>query len=426
MVGVKVYAIDVLVEFVIPFLFFFRVPDETDKCGRRVVEATACMLLLIPLFFDYEQQLGMGMNFGWSCVRFFYRALVYLLYVRIYRKPNWSSAVYLALLLTTVYTICQVFVKLPIVLKNFSFLYGITYIPLILICAWLLPLQHRCYVTKERVIVLTLVATCRIYTKVSLFTGSYNGGMYIEDPPVYFQLLHIFLLLFLIFFERYAYGMHQLESRRAQEIVNEHLYHGFKRREGEEGELRALHHDMKNHLLMIEEMARRHQCQEIQDYTNTLIHRSQGMDHRIRTGNSLLDAMLEEKFAQAAQEGISTSCTMDVRKLQFIDAVDLCVIFSNAVDNAMDACGKVEDVGKRYMRLSSTQAAGCLFVRIENSYHGTLKFMGKFPVTTKANPRLHGYGLSNINIAVEKYGGSVQMKAQDGSFVLVLMFPIQE
>ncbi len=64
-----------------------------------------------------------------------------------------------------------------------------------------------------------------------------------------------------------------------------------------------------------------------------------------------------------------------------------------------------------------------LIIRFENFYEGELEFNEQFPVTTKENKGLHGYGLKSLRYTVQKYGGEVSVEAKNQWFVLKMLIP---
>ena len=104
------------------------------------------------------------------------------------------------------------------------------------------------------------------------------------------------------------------------------------------------------------------------------------------------------------------------------EPLDISAIFGNALDNAIEASEKVSES----MRLITAKAArihDMLVVAVENNMLLDGPGDGR---TSKEDTFLHGFGLSNIRKAAEKYDGQCTVKAKDGKFVLKIMIPIPE
>ena len=109
--------------------------------------------------------------------------------------------------------------------------------------------------------------------------------------------------------------------------------------------------------------------------------------------------------------------------LAFVNPVDLCTIFGNALDNAREGLSQVTDPDKRRIQVRMTKENRLLFLRFENPYEHALHWNGPELATTKANGAGHGYGLKGIRYAAEKYQGHVVIDAGAGRFVLTVMLP---
>lgn len=92
-----------------------------------------------------------------------------------------------------------------------------------------------------------------------------------------------------------------------------------------------------------------------------------------------------------------------------MDVADICTIFGNALDNAIEYEQKIADKEKRLIHVSVFSQKGFLMIRFENYFEGTLMFEGDLPITTKKDSFYHGYGLKSIRYAVQKYKGVVRI-----------------
>lgn len=421
----SIYLVEFIIEALIPVLFFRKVPVQNTTGKIAVQLGYASTLLLIPLFFRLEYRYTVGASVVWTCFRFFYRVGVYTIYVKLVKRSSWQICVYLGLLLTSLYTIFQIYIQIPIVAGRSYFFNTILYLPSLLLCAYVLPLNHIAHITKERIATVSVVIACLLYTKTALFSYQPNEQPLTASVQSYFILLHVFLLLFLLLFERHAYGLQELEIKKVQEVSNRYIIASLMAKRTAEEEIRALHHDMKNHLLVVEKMASKGGTDEIRTYVEKLLEKPAIQDRTLFTGNRMLDGLLEEKLGKARENHIQVQVSVDFRQANYVDAVDLCTIFSNIMDNAIGACKEVEEDKQRYIQVTSMEMAQYLFVSVENGYNGERKFKGGMPVTTKRNPHLHGFGLKNAREAVEKYGGELQVKADEsGIFTTVVSFPI--
>ena len=115
----------------------------------------------------------------------------------------------------------------------------------------------------------------------------------------------------------------------------------------------------------------------------------------------------------------------DGAKLDFLKPTDLSILIGNALDNAIESVEKISDPDKRLIHVSVNRQKCFLRIRVENCYEGDIRFVGGLPSTRK-DARYHGYGMKSIRSVVEKYNGSMTVKAEDGWFELRLLFPVPQ
>lgn len=160
-------------------------------------------------------------------------------------------------------------------------------------------------------------------------------------------------------------------------------------------------------------------------YLDEMEHEIQSYEAQNKTGNKVLDTLLTAKSLKCQSLGISLTCVADGKELDFIKPTDLSVLFGNALDNAMESAAKLSDSDKRLIHLSVARQKRFLRIRVENCYEGEIRFVDGLPATGK-DARYHGYGMKSIRSIVEKYGGSMTVKVQDGWFELRILIPIAD
>jgi len=146
--------------------------------------------------------------------------------------------------------------------------------------------------------------------------------------------------------------------------------------------IRSMKHDMKNTLSVVLRLTAEKgesENEELQAYLSEMNNAFDGLDFRFKTGNSVIDTLLNMKYHEALR--LVPDLQVDVKKLLLpsdlaIQSYDIAVILGNALDNAMEACRKLkekEPKAKTFIRLSSVRKDKLLIFKIENSFDGTLK-----------------------------------------------------
>ena len=144
----------------------------------------------------------------------------------------------------------------------------------------------------------------------------------------------------------------------------------------------------------------------------------------MKTGSDVLDTVLTDKYLYCEQHGISWTCMADGSKLDFMDPVDLYILFANALDNAIEAVQALPDPERRAIRVTVYSKFNMAFLQIENDFDHPLEFREDMPKTTKRDDAYHGFGLRSIRHTVEKYGGTMQIQTEEQVFSLHIVIPI--
>lgn len=185
----------------------------------------------------------------------------------------------------------------------------------------------------------------------------------------------------------------------------------------DEERVRALYHDLKNHLLVLES---RQNTEEIRQMAESLRSQIAGYENYVHTGNEFLDIILKDKVVKAREKQIDFSAMVDWGGIDFVEPLDISTIFGNAIDNAIEACEKLAE-DQRLITVKAECVRDMLLITIENS---TLSEAQPIEGTTKQDHFLHGFGISNIKNAVEKYGGQCSFRREDGTYRLKILIPI--
>ena len=190
-------------------------------------------------------------------------------------------------------------------------------------------------------------------------------------------------------------------------------------------ETRRVRHDMKNHLACLMHLAKEKNIEELQRYLENMNVSVEQIDKELHCGNSIADAICNEKNQLAKQQGIAFEIEGQMPEEAKIEAVDICTIFANALDNAIEALADAEPE-KKWMKLELSHQGDIIFLRFVNPVD-TAPVAGNTSKTDKIN---HGFGLKNIRLAVEKYHGqmSTMLREQENETVfcleIMLIMPI--
>ena len=170
---------------------------------------------------------------------------------------------------------------------------------------------------------------------------------------------------------------------------------------------KSFRHDIKNHLSVLDGLLRSGKPEEGREYLKKLETVSESLSFPYQTGNPVVDILLGEKLGLAKE--IAAEVSLILPKPCGIDDFDLCVLFANALDNAIAACRG--STGEKVIRISGKQ-------------HGDF-YMLTFENTCSDDPLPPaGTGLSNIEAVAEKYRGAVLREKSGRQFCLSVLLNV--
>lgn len=225
----------------------------------------------------------------------------------------------------------------------------------------------------------------------------------------------------------YAYHIQRIDLRTKLELesvqnILHNQYIQYQQSQEAMDIINYKYHDLKHHIIALKSEGN---DQKRNEYLDKMEEEIQHYEAQNKTGNQVLDTLLTSKNLYCMKNQISMTSVVDGSSFGFMDVMDICSIFGNALDNAIECEKKIADPEKRLIHVSAFTQKNFLIIRFENYYEGVLTFDEQLPVTTKKEPQFHGYGLKSLRYTVRKYGGEVDVSAQDNWFNLKILIPLK-
>lgn len=244
------------------------------------------------------------------------------------------------------------------------------------------------------------------------------------------EVLHSNLLLVLLVCQLYCVSLQYLQTelfKKSQMRQDMNALNLLYSREKQQYESVRQNMEMVNRKCeeldrMIEKMRQSLPPELLHDMENTMTDAMRTCDTVVKSGNSVLDTVLAEKKLLAEAKQIPISCVADGKLLDFMEVVDIYALFSNALDNAIEAAAKLPQ-NQRMIDVLVHEAQNFVVINISNPLKDTLEFEEDLPVTTKRKGS-HGYGLKVLRRAIEKYHGVFTVDTSDGMFTLRILIPL--
>lgn len=286
--------------------------------------------------------------------------------------------------------------------------------------------QYRVYSLTERFL-LNFISVfqfcCALLTEAVITDIVQNADVILLLMAIAAEALTIMLIAFILRGNKEAYysAVADLNKR----YLDAEISH-FQAYQNTQFETRKIRHDMQNHLHCLEHLLNAGDYDGAKAYLHSIGIAVEGLHSEIQTGNSLVDAIVNEKsqIARLNQISIETEGVLppDCR----IEQVDLCTVFANAMDNALEAV-KNHAPQDRWILIKTQVQGSYISILFENPASADAEPGDKTGSTSKKDIVNHGFGLLNIRSVAKKYGGDTEafVEEQEGKKRFVLQVMLQ-
>lgn len=205
-----------------------------------------------------------------------------------------------------------------------------------------------------------------------------------------------------------------------EEQVNSQLLN-YKKREKINSEIQSFRHDFNSHVKCLEALMSSQKFNEATEYLKKISGMMPFGEFLFRTGNYISDAILTEAQENSAADNVTISFKGCIT--QNIDSTDLCIILSNALKNAIEACCNLSESKTVSVYGNYQQDVLVLIIKNPTALKGSAKDI--FPKTSKPDKLSHGFGFSNMQHVVNKYDGTMHTLIEDGFFTLSITLKLR-
>ncbi|MGL5558577.1 MAG: GHKL domain-containing protein [Paraclostridium dentum] len=184
--------------------------------------------------------------------------------------------------------------------------------------------------------------------------------------------------------------------------------------------VKKLYHDMKNHMICIENIYGKN------EYVESINNQLKECNSIFNTNNMILDIILNDKKRICESKGIDLIANINFKECNFIDSADVCSIFSNMIDNAIEACENIEDnsISKK-INIKGTIVKSLYIIKCENPKNNIIKLKSGKILTNKKDKFLHGIGISSMKNSIEKYNGNLEVNDLNTRFLINICIPLK-
>ena len=235
----------------------------------------------------------------------------------------------------------------------------------------------------------------------------------------YLMLLSSFI--FIIFVEAVYSGLSKSFSKNTREFQNQVMLHHYDEVKATYLNMRGWRHDYHNHIQSMKAILELKNYDRLGNYLGELETDLSQVDNLVKSGNLMVDAILNSKLSLAKGHGIKVNCKAILRENIKISDIDICVILGNLLDNAIEACNQIE-MDNRFIRIYGDIVQSQFYFSVLNSATEDLNFNQKNYISEKRGE--HGHGLRRVKLTVDKYEGYMKLRNEPGVFASEIMIPL--
>lgn len=409
--------------------------DEVSKLNTRkfqvnmgIILASTIILILTVVRFNINYKL-------FICI-----LLTYTLYIKNYEVDKWKclfiSLLYWLLLigfdslaLSIVGFINHIqdisklldnnFFRLELIIISKSLL--ILLIPLIKIIKLDISIPKKDYIYLNIPILTNIISIIVIFGYIlndKSIESKENIAMLIISLVILFSNISLVIIIRRIINDTQIKAEHEI----TKEKMNAQYKYYLNLKESQE-KVKRLYHDMNNHIICIQEIYGKHEFTD--KYINSINSQIKESITVFDTKSIILDIILHEKKSICNKNNIDFLVDINFSKCDFIEITDICSIFSNMIDNAIEACDKIknENINKE-IKLRGSIVNNFFVIKCENTKTNKVTLKNNKIITDKKDLFLHGIGIDSIKSSVKKYNGNVEIRTDKNKFTMIIIIPL--
>lgn len=234
---------------------------------------------------------------------------------------------------------------------------------------------------------------------------------------------YLAVLVMLALFQRLWDGQEELRQIQLADSQMAEMKTHIRQMEALYQDIRALRHDMGNHIQAMEHLIGENHGTEASSYLRRLKQEWMQAVPEIKTGNPVTDVIIREKMREAERQQISFQCDFHFPEKTNVDAFDVGVMLSNALNNCLESANGEHP----WIRISSSRKSHLFLITVRNSYIGDIEWDRErgMPLSRKKGEG-HGIGLANIRRVARSYLGDMLLEQDEECVTLQVMLQVED
>lgn len=271
------------------------------------------------------------------------------------------------------------------------------------------------------------------------FAFTYLSEVYVNDTGQYIWNIHeeymvlkvvyqIFSALLLFIVMAVYQGIKERQREEKENAVLEEQMESMKSHISEVeklyGDIRALKHEMGNHITVLENLVMQNQKEETEKYFSELKECWRDSASEIQTGNPVTDVILMQKKKEMQEKGIRFVCDFHYPAGTKLEAFDVSIILNNALVNAVEGAAGCD---APCISIVSYRKKNAYMIEVKNSIRKRVVLNEEtgLPDTTKQDKINHGFGLTGIRKIAQTYFGGIDIEQDGDIFSLSIMLMVE-
>ena len=256
------------------------------------------------------------------------------------------------------------------------------------------------------------------YNGYTFLTGKYDVALIREEPLLWVDTTVTILIIavYMIILRFFKQTREHLMMQNQQNILDVQvgaLQERYQTMQELEKKTITYRHDLRHHIHLLEDYLADNNVAEIKKYiieTENNINKTATIKY---CDNEAVNLILTPYITKAENQKIRVETQIYIPKNCEVADIDLCIILTNAIENAINASMHIKNINDRRIAISCKSKNNKLFIQVMNNFIGEVKFLEEMPISEK---EVQGFRTKSIVATVDKYRGLYSFTAKEGVF----------
>ncbi|MEG2001211.1 MAG: GHKL domain-containing protein [Evtepia sp.] len=272
------------------------------------------------------------------------------------------------------------------------------------------------------IVFLTFFILCLIqsanFDNLPMYFGAIFSGIRQGNCKAAVTLLTSFFAALTTMMLILAFVRRMIETQRMLDVLqtrSESAMASYRMMQVATEQTRAAQHELRHHVLALAGMMKEGKTEQTLQYIATLQNSIESLPTAKYSDNFLVNVVVGNYLEQAKARGISVKHHLSLPIQIGIEDSDLCVLLTNMLENALEACEQVPEAANKYIYIQVWKNDKFLFISCRNSYYNCIAPDGTYK-SMKSDHGYHGYGLPAMRTIAEKYNSIIKIEYTQDMF----------